>query len=302
MFSKDIRQLFWGVPMFLSTVSQCFNTSIKDNLNEKFLLLVVLLIVPTLVFAAETAVWVEATGEAVGSDLDPPKEVMEQARNDAKRKAIEGAVGTFIRSHTLVTNGQLAEDLVFARVRGRIKMVKSISEKRDRRDPNHFLVRLRALVQPVYPQEGEGISITLSLSKTTLKEGEDVKIYYQTNADSYVYIFSIAADNSVTRLFPNSRDQDNFVRAHCGQVFPPDNYPIKLKAMSLPGLKQQPVVEKVKIIATRQREVVLQGFQEGLFQVYDAHSTGLVGDLARKLNRLDPADWGEALEVYSIEK
>jgi hypothetical protein len=60
--------------------------------------------------------------------------------------------------------------------------------------------------------------------------------------------------------------------------------------------------EKVKIIATRQKEILLErGFAEGLFKVYDARATGLVGDLARKLNQLEPADWGEAVAVYTIE-
>ena len=267
-----------------------------------FLLLITMIMLAASTFAAEIPLWVEATGEATGSDLDPPKEVMERARNDAKRKAVEEAVGTFVRAHTLVSNGQLAEDLIFARVKGRIEKVKIISENRDKNDPNLYIVRLRAQVKPIYPQEGEGIRIKLSLSKTLLKEGEEVKIYYQANTDCYVYIFSIAADNSVTLLFPNSRSRDNFIKSNSGQVFPPEGFPIQLKAMFLPGFEQRRADEKVKIIATRQKEIILQGFQEGMFQVYDARSTGLVGDLARKLNQLDPADWGEAMEVYSIVK
>jgi len=269
---------------------------------KNFLFQIAILIMSTITYAAEKPVWIETTGEAFGSDFDPPREVMERARNDAKRKAIEEAVGTFVRSHTLVTNGQLGEDLIFTRVRGKIDKVRIITEKRDKNDPNLYRVRLRALVQPVYPEYGEGISIKLSLSNTTIKEGENVKIYYQTSTDCYVYIFSIAADNSVTLLFPNSHYQDNFIKANSGQVFPPDDCPIKLKAMRLPGSNGQQVEENVKVIATRRKETILQGFQEGMFQVYDARSTGLVGDLARKLNQLDPADWGEASDSFSIVK
>jgi hypothetical protein len=46
--------------------------------------------------------------------------------------------------------------------------------------------------------------------------------------------------------------------------------------------------------------MLLEGFPEGMFQVYDATSTALVGDLARRLNQLDPADWGDAVAVYTI--
>jgi hypothetical protein len=250
----------------------------------------------------DAPVWVEAAGEALGSEYDPPKEVMDRARNEAKRKAIEEAVGTFIRSHTLVSNGQLAEEMTYARVRGSIEQVRTLSEERDRNDPNLYRVRLAALVKPVMPEGGEGIRIKLALSRERLKEGEEVRILYQTNADCYVYIFSVAADNSVTLLFPNSVYRDNFVKADVGRTFPPDDSPMKLRAASLPGMKGRASQEKVKIIASRQREILLErGFQEGMFQVYDARATGLVGDLARKLNQLDPANWGEAMAVYAIE-
>lgn len=36
------------------------------------------------------------------------------------------------------------------------------------------------------------------------------------------------------------------------------------------------------------------GFREGFFQVYDAASTGMISDLVRRLNQIDPADWTEA--------
>ncbi|GFO55445.1 hypothetical protein GMSM_24520 [Geomonas sp. Red276] len=245
-------------------------------------------------------VWVAAVGEAQGSDYDPPKEVMERARNEAKRRAIEEAVGTFLRAHTLVSNGQLAEDFAYAQVRGRIEEVKMVSEERDKRDPNLFRVKLKALVSPVLPQE-QGLEIKLALSRHELREGDRIQIHYQVSADSYVYIFSIAADNSVTLLFPNCLLNDNHARAGTVYVFPPDNTPIHLEANSLPGMKHKPSREKVKLIATRGREILLEkGFQEGIFQVYDARSTGLVGDLARKLNQLEATDWGEAVTSYTI--
>jgi len=257
---------------------------------------------PSLAMTVENSIWVETVGEALGSEYDPPKEVMERAKNEAKRKAIDEAVGSFIKSHTLVSKGMLTEEFTFARVRGKIQNVKILAEERDRDNPNLFRVKLRAKVRPVYPQDGEGIQIKLDLFKKILKEGEEVKILYQTNADCYVYIFSIAADNSVTLLFPNSMQEDNFVKANRGVSFPPADSPIRLQAMLLSGDSMKTAEEKVKIIATRQPEIILHGFQEGMFKVYDARSTGLTGDLARKLNQLDPADWGEAVAVYVIEK
>jgi hypothetical protein len=252
--------------------------------------------------AVNAPVWIETVGEAAGSEYDPPKEVMERARNEARRKAVEEAVGSFVRSHALVVNNELAEEFTYARVRGRVDKVQILSEERDKNDPNLYRVRLKALVQPIYPQEGEGISIKLDVSKPTLQEGEEVTILYQTSVDCYIHIFSIGADNSVTLLFPNSLEKDNFIKGNTGRVFPPDSFPFKLRAQVLPGMKGQRSQEKVKLIATRHKEILLErGFSEGLFKVFDVRSTGMVGDLARKLNQLEPADWGEAVAVYTIE-
>jgi len=125
------------------------------------------------------------------SEIDTPKEVMERAKRDAQNKAIENAVGIFIKSHTLVSNSQLAEDLVYASVRGKIEKVNVIKEGWDEKDRNLYKVRLKALIEPVYPEKGHGISVKLSLSKADLKEGDEVKIFYQANKECYVYIFQL---------------------------------------------------------------------------------------------------------------
>ena len=39
-----------------------------------------------------------------------------------------------------------------------------------------------------------------------------------------------------------------------------------------------------------------------MFKVYDANSTGLISDLVRKLNQLDPTEWTEATAVYKLER
>ena len=168
---------------------------------------------------------------------------------------------------------------------------------------NLYRIRIKALVEPVYPEKGEGLSAKLSLSKTELREGEELKIFYQVSADSYVYIFSIAADGSVTLLLPNSNMPDNFSKLGRAYQFPPADCAIRLKAMFLPNFKEASAEERVKIIATRKKEALLSiGFREGIFQVYDAKSTGMISDLVRRLNQIEPADWTETTAVYLLRK
>lgn len=262
-----------------------------------------LLLLPIVCLAAEKTVWIEATGEALLGEIETQKEVKERAKIDAQNKAVEKAVGVFIKSHTLVSNYQIAEDMIYAAVRGKIEKVDIVKEEWDEKDRNLYRVKLKALVMPVYPEKGEGLSAKLSLSKTELKENDEVKIFYQVSADSYVYIFSIAADGSVTLLLPNSNMTDNFTRAGMAYQFPPADSQIHLRAMFLPNHKENSAEEKIKIIATRKKEWLLSiGFREGIFQVYDAKSTGMISDLVRRLNQIDLTDWTEATAAYHLKR
>ena len=270
---------------------------------KALLLIIFFLLITTSLYAGDKPVWVTTVGESYQGEADTPKEVRERARRDAQNKAITGALGTFIKSHTLVSNSQIAEDLIYAAVRGKITKEEIIESDWDAKERNLYKIKIKALIEPVYPERGEGLSAKLSLSKTNLKEGDEVKIFYQVNEDSYVYIFSIAADGSVTLLLPNSNMPDNFTRAGRAYQFPPADSPIHLKAMFLPTHKESSAEEKIKIIATRQKEELLSiGFKEGIFQVYDAKSTGMISDLVRRLNQIEPTDWTDTTAVYNLKR
>lgn len=271
------------------------------NRHWSFLFIITFLI--SLSYASEKPIWIETTGEAYMGEIDTPKEVKYRAIRDAQNKAIEEAIGVFIKSHTLVSNAQLAEDIVYASVRGKIRKTKIIKEGWDEKERNLYKVRIKALIEPLYPEKGDSISVKLSLSKVDLKEGEDVKIFYRANKECYVYIFSIAADGSVTLLLPNRIQQDNFIEADKIYEFPPPGSSMRLKAMFLPDFKGQIAEERIKIIATKNKEELIPlGFQESMFKVYDAKSTGMISDLVRKLNQLEPDEWTEMTVVYTIKK
>ena len=269
---------------------------------NKLLLIIIFVLIANFSHAYEKPVWIETDGEAYQGEVETPKEVMERAKKDAQNKAIEMAVGTFIKSHTIVSNNQVAEDLIYAAVRGKIDKVEIIKQGWDEKDRSIYRVKLKALIKPVYPEKGEGISIKLFLSKTDLRDGEEVKIFYQTSSDCYIYIFSVAADGSVTLLLPNSVNQDNSVKAGKSYYFPFDEK-IKLQAQFLPEYKEKTAEEKIKIIATRQKEDIIPlGFQQGFFKVYDGKQTGMISDLVKRLNQLEPTDWTEATTVYVLKR
>ncbi|MGD0229034.1 MAG: DUF4384 domain-containing protein [Syntrophorhabdales bacterium] len=249
----------------------------------------------------EQPVVIESEGEAYLGEMDSPREVRERAKRDALNRAVEVARGRFIRSHTLVSNGQVAEDLTYAAVRGKVTRLTVLHEGWDETDRNRFRMRVRAEVAPLYPESGQGLPVKASLSRTTFGEGEEARLFYQAEEDCYIYLFSVASDGSVTLLLPNSLYRDNFVKARTGHVFPPGDSTLRLEARLLPGHSGASAEERIKLIATRQREDLIPlGFREGMFHVYDGRSTGMLEDLIRRLNQLDPADWSETSLTYTI--
>jgi len=262
-----------------------------------------ILMLPVCSFASEKPVWVEATGEAYLGEIDTPKEVKERAKIDAQKNTLEKAVGVFIKSHTLVSNSQLAEDLIYASVRGQIEKTEILHEGWDTKERSLYRVKLKSLIKPVYPEKGKGLSLKAYLSKTDLKEGEEVRIFYEASSDCYVYIFSVAADGSVTLLLPNSLHRENLTRAGKAYEFPASDSAIHLKAMFLPNHKGKVAEERIKLISTKEKEEILSlGFHEGMFKVYDSRSTGMISDLVKRLNRIDPGMWTEATAVYTLTR
>jgi hypothetical protein len=273
----------------------------KKLFAERIVFLMIFLAVPACANALENSIWIEAIGSASQGDVDTLKEVKDRAKHDAQLRAIEKAVGVFVKSHTLVSNNQIAEDLVYAAVRGKINKMEILNEGWDEKDRAIYQVKLKALVDPILPDQGQGLQLKLSLAKSILKEGEETRVFYQSSADCYVYIFSIAADGSVTLLLPNSISKDNRVMQDKTYEFPPSDSAMKLQAMFLPDFNGEVTEERIKIIATKRKEALIPlGFQEGMFQIYNAKSTGMISDLVKKLNQLDPADWAETTVAYKI--
>jgi hypothetical protein len=270
-------------------------------LTTFFIILSILFYLPAA--DAEKPVWVTAAGDAIQGETETPKEVIERAKRDAQNKAIEQACGVFLKSHTVVHNSQVADDLIYAAVRGKIKNMEIIDSGWNKDNRSLYQIKIKALVEPVYPEKGDGLTARITLSKTNLQAGEEVKVYYETSSECYVYLFSIAADGSVTLLFPNSLNKENKVEGKRAYQFPELDSGINLRAQFLPAFRGKSTEEKIKLIATKKKENLLPlGFREGLFQAYDANSTGMISELVKKLNQIDPTEWTEATAEYLIRR
>jgi hypothetical protein len=255
-------------------------------------------------------VWVIAEAVVQLADDMTVQEARSRSRNEARRKAIEKAVGIFVKGKTVVYNHVLAEDLVQSIVRGIItdeqvleEGVREVGQQSNER-ATLYAIKLKARVRPVQAERKAEFLLKVVLNQTVFHEGEEVEIRVSSGHDVYLHLFSVGQDDAVTVLFPNRFAQDTLIRAEQQFVFPDDSQRamgIRLRVFPPAGAKR--ATERIKVIATRKkRDLIKAKFREGVFQVYEAKDTGLVTDLLRELALLEDADWAEATVPYEVYK
>ena len=255
-------------------------------------------------------VWVIAEAVVQLADDMTVQEARSRSRNEARRKAIEKAVGIFVKGKTVVYNHVLAEDLVQSIVRGIVtdeqvleEGVREVGQQSNER-ATLYATKLKARVRPVQAERKAEFSLKVVLNQTVFREGEEVEIRVSSSHDVYLHLFSVGQDDAVTVLLPNRFAQDTLIRAEQPFVFPDDNQRamgIRLRVFPPAGAKR--ATERIKVIATRKKcDLIKAKFREGVFQVYEAKDTGLVTDLLRELALLEDADWAEATVPYEVYK
>lgn len=109
--------------------------------NALHLLLITICLLPSSLFAGQSV-----TAKGV-SFFEPGREVLarEKAVDEAKRAAIEQAVGTAIESKTIVEDFQVVKDQIFSRTAGYLKDLKILEERKT--DLGSYEVTIQAVVE-----------------------------------------------------------------------------------------------------------------------------------------------------------
>ena len=145
-------------------------------------------------FAGEV---VTATGM---SFFEPGREAIarERALDDAKRVALEEAVGVTIESQTLVENFQVSRDQVFSRASGYLKNVKILEEKKSKF--GSYTVKIRA--------EVEVASLVEDLDRFTKilswQKNPRIRVQIDPNVPAD---YRVAAKKSINRIAANLQKQ-----------------------------------------------------------------------------------------------
>jgi hypothetical protein len=258
----------------------------------------------------EEGVWVTAEGVVLLSDDTTVGEAKARARDEARRKAIEQAVGTFVKAQTVVYNTQVAEDLVQSLVRGIVVEERVLDEGGSYLTTDsgskilQYSTKIRAKVMPIRAEHRGDFTVKASLNKNVFQDGEEMQVTAIPTRDAYLHIFSVGQDDTVTVLYPNRFAAVGFVAAQKALVFPDEAQRmlgLRLRVFPPQGLNKG--MEKIKLIATTKKIDLTKGaIHEGVFQVYPGKDSAMVTDLLKELARLDESEWAEATIPYEIRK
>lgn len=257
----------------------------------------------------QQGVWVEGEGEAPLGLETTFGEAKARARDEARRSAVERAMGIYLKSSSVVYNFQLVEDLVATAARGIIEEEKILEEKTQEVKREGQLVgtilyvKIRAKVR-LDRVEHKEFNVKASLNRTSFKEGDEAQIHVRPNQAAYVYIFSISQDEKIWQLLPNSIIQEHFVKAGEEFLFPDEalrNRGIKVRVNPPAGMKR--ASEKIKVIASKKKLQMETGkIHEAIFPLYDGREAGMIADLLKELALLDGSEWAEATLPYEVTK
>ena len=237
-------------------------------------------------------------------------EVRGRARDEARRNAIEQAVGVFVRSASVLHNSQITDELVSAVSRGVIEQEQwadeQIEDIKDGKRPGPALAvyrtKITAQVRPVRVERRAGFDVRGSLNKTVFQDNEEALITIRSTQPAYLHVFSVTQDGAVTLLLPNKFVERNQIAPDQAVVFPNET----LRTMGVHLRVSLPKGEKlareyIKVIATK-KPVRLAGDQapSGAFKTFAGTERNLIQDVIKRLAQLEDEDWNETTLPYEV--
>jgi hypothetical protein len=145
-----------------------------------------------------------------------------------------------------------------------------------------------------------GFTLDLKLNRNTYETGDEMVINVRPSRDSYINVFNVLSDDSVTLIFPNKTRKDRYVKK--GQkVLLPDRDAGEQKKLRIFNTTGRSVVkESILVIATKDDVDLSMGdFAEAAINE-DKGQTGSFKHLLEKIKHIPPRDRAIAIQVYEI--
>lgn len=187
------------------------------------ILLIMIIVIPQNTVVART-VRVTETGTSLNQDIS---KAITEAKNDAKRKAIERVSGVSIKSSSFVTNYQLASDIIMAETIAEVKdykilewNVENLVKQKDREPYLQTRVVMEVAVEESEIKPDKRYQITAKLNKKIFYDGDKIFIEgLQITEPSYIYIVSVDGER-VYPIVPNKYLKEFQLKTHDKISFP----------------------------------------------------------------------------------
>lgn len=254
--------------------------------------------------------WVTAEGVAPLENVTK-FEARKMAIDNARRAAIEKAVGVDILSETMVINYHVSGDVVRAIPYGKILKQEIIKEDvelirgLDEREAPYLAYKVKLRVQ-VAKEKGTVdafFRIKARTNREVYKQGDDIEIQVTPTKDCYISIFNILEDETVLILIPNRFRQNNFVKANTTFVFPDQNDRRKgIRLEAVVGEEKEKTDEIFHVLALKEPlKFDTAQYSEGIFGVYNG-SSGLMCDLVKEIVGIPLSHRAEKFIHYRITR
>jgi len=248
---------------------------------------------------------VEAVGEILLGDDTTPAQGRAMARNNARRNALEQAVGVKVRSATVLYNSSLISDLVVTATKGLIVNEEIIEDGPVVRGDQIFHIsRLKAYVKPVNMEKRGNFRITKaevfragtdrSIRNPVFQDNDEIQVHVTVNEDAHVNIFSVSQDGMVSLLYPNKYFSSGMLAANRTMVFPDDaERALGLKLRVKTPKKANTALESVLVIASKEKVDLLGS---------EAQTDPALTDILKRLSEIDPSLWADMTVGYEVRK
>src|SRR3989337_1520666 len=248
---------------------------------------------------------VTAEGKIVLGDDTTPARARAIAMNNARRTALEVAVGVNLHGSSVIYNSDLVSDLVITATKGIIVKQNVLEDKcYTEEDRIYCLVRIEAHVKPLSQQDSKKVRIlkasilrpdkNISENSPVFQDGDEIQIKVAASDNVFINIFSIDQYGNVIKLYPNNYIKAEIIPSGKEFIFPDDtirSQGLNLRVTTPKGLKSG--IESVLIIAPK---------EQGFFLTDPSIPNPTISDLMNDLSKLDPSSWSEKAIGYEVIK
>ncbi|MBI4668039.1 MAG: DUF4384 domain-containing protein [Elusimicrobia bacterium] len=248
----------------------------------------------------EEGLWVMSKAE---TQLEAQKHAEDEALSKALRKA--GVDSYYGFSDILAQQGGETTQALASYTGTWSKGVAQVDDRQadcNRREDGLFECRVKIRGRVVFNGEPDpGFEIKADLTRSLLKDGEEVAFKARVSDDSYLHVFSVDEEQNVYLVFPNKFFPDAKTAADKPFEFPAEGSGLALRAALREGTNK--ATEVLHIIAVKERPLFkLEELGEESVGPYKVLTPGKLGEVMAKLAKMKRSDWTMVVLPYQITK